>query len=331
MAEIQQIPRPVERHITICGIKVRKPSELEPYEVAFVVLGLVSCLAALGMTIERLATTPHTSNDFVFAFLLFVNILFIIYYVLHGVFMERPFEILVSLITVLIVMVYCIVDYATNEKKRSDLKLVRLIVVCLLGPVDIALSCLVAWKFFEGPGNLIFRLVGGNVGLQRMCKTYYIFTAFLGFGLQMVIVLLVLLLLSSEKNTLADSEKWIIGIGVPLSCVAVLIGRLGARLENQIMMYAFMVFCTAQSAYIIFLFDKTGDKLGSAKPRKKILYGSIIAAGAVGLAVQIGVISLSVLVMKNFGKGLKEILYPQEGRVNTQGDNYSSFTNNREG
>ena len=50
----------------------------------------------------------------------------------------------------------------------------RLIVVCLLGPVDIALSCLVAWKFFEGPGNLIFRLVGGNVGLQR--KSSYIFS-----------------------------------------------------------------------------------------------------------------------------------------------------------
>ena len=49
----------------------------------------------------------------------------------------------------------------------------RLIIVCLLGPVDIALSCLVAWKFFEGPGNLIFRLVGGNVGLQR--KPSYIF------------------------------------------------------------------------------------------------------------------------------------------------------------
>ena len=41
------------------------------------------------------------------------------YYVIHGVFMERPFEILVSVVTVVIVMGYCIVDYATNPKTGS--------------------------------------------------------------------------------------------------------------------------------------------------------------------------------------------------------------------
>ena len=135
-----------------------------------------------------------------------------------------------------------------------------------------------------------------------MCKIYYIFTAFLGFGLQIVvsiscknlinclrfltlmvninsssnifsdmkwkfavvewsiikctsivvflphnsltmfdlmllflnfflivlqIILLVLLLVSVEKNTLAHSEKLIIAIGVPFCCIATLIGRLG--------------------------------------------------------------------------------------------------------
>ena len=38
------------------------------------------------------------------------------YYVVHGVLMERPFEILVSVVTVVIVVCYCIVDYATNPK-----------------------------------------------------------------------------------------------------------------------------------------------------------------------------------------------------------------------
>ena len=38
--------------------------------------------------------------------------------------MERPFEIVVSLVTVCIVLGYCIVDYATNKNRRSTLKLV---------------------------------------------------------------------------------------------------------------------------------------------------------------------------------------------------------------
>ena len=49
---------------------------------------------------------------------------FILYYVLHGVLMERPFEILVSMVTVLIVLGYCIVDYVTNVNRRTSLKLV---------------------------------------------------------------------------------------------------------------------------------------------------------------------------------------------------------------
>ena len=43
---------------------------------------------------------------------------------------------------------------------------VRLAVVCLVGPIDIGLGIAVAVKFFEGPGNLMFRLVGANLQLQ---------------------------------------------------------------------------------------------------------------------------------------------------------------------
>ncbi|XP_065056540.1 uncharacterized protein LOC135684811 [Rhopilema esculentum] len=311
--------RPAERYMVVFGVKFRKPSELEPFEVAFMALGLVSCVASIGMTIERLAVTKKDSNDFVFACLLFINILFILYYVLHGVLMERPFEILVSMVTVLIVLGYCIVDYVTNVDRRTSLKLVRLIVVCALGPVDIALAGMVAWKFFEGPGNLTFRLVGANMQLQRICKFYHFFTAFMGFGLQMVLILLVLLCISDEGSKLALSEKIIIGIGVPLSCVNILIGRLGARLENPIMTYCFLGFCVAQSAYIIYLFDRFGDQLEKAdENHEKVLYGSIIAAAAIGLGVQIVLMALCVVVIRNFGKGLKEKLYQQNEGQSTE-------------
>ena len=56
-------------------LQLRKPSELEPIEIAYLALGIVSCLTALGMTIDRLVNSKsYVSNDFVFASLLLINI-----------------------------------------------------------------------------------------------------------------------------------------------------------------------------------------------------------------------------------------------------------------
>jgi len=44
-----------------------------------------------------------------------------------------------------------------------------LIAVCALGPIDIVLGCIIAFKFLVS-GNLIFRTVGGNAMLQGMNK-----------------------------------------------------------------------------------------------------------------------------------------------------------------
>ena len=41
----------------------------------------------------------------------------------------------------------------------------RLIVVCVLGPVDVVLGSIIAGKFFTSK-KLIFRTVGGNAALQ---------------------------------------------------------------------------------------------------------------------------------------------------------------------
>ena len=51
-------------------------------------------------------------------FYFFVSV-FILYYVLHGVFREKPYEIIVSVAAVVTVLLYCIVDYAVNKKRNT--------------------------------------------------------------------------------------------------------------------------------------------------------------------------------------------------------------------
>eukprot|EP00794_Sanderia_malayensis_P011182 gene11182-12356_t len=310
------IPGPAEHYCYIFGVRLRKCSELEPTEIAFLVFANISLIMAIAMSAYRVHTSAHGSMDYIFAVLLLVQLLFVYYYIFHGVFMERPYEILVSLLTVLIVMVYCIVDYSTSEPpKRTDLKKVRLAIICLLGPIDIGLGMVVSIKFLEGPTGIMCRLVGHSIPLQKICKYYFRFTAFLGFDFQIVLVLLILIL-SDEANKMSQAEKLIIGIGVPLSIIAIVIGRIGIRLENKVLSYIFLSFCVAEPAYIVYLFDRFGLKLEQAKKMKdkghKILYGSIIAAGVVGMVIRLLLVILAIIVIFNFGKGLKEKLYPVE-------------------
>lgn len=53
------------------------------------------------------------------------------YYVVHGVFCERPLELLVSVVATIIVMCYCIVEYVVHGYQSPtdirNLKLVRLV------------------------------------------------------------------------------------------------------------------------------------------------------------------------------------------------------------
>ena len=52
-------------------------------------------------------------------------------YVVHGVFCERPLELLVSVVATIIVMIYCIVEYAVHGYQSAtdvrNLKLVRIV------------------------------------------------------------------------------------------------------------------------------------------------------------------------------------------------------------
>jgi len=53
---------------------------------------------------------------------------FVLYYVIHGVFCERPLELLVSVVATIIVMLYCIIEFAVHGRysrgENYNLKLV---------------------------------------------------------------------------------------------------------------------------------------------------------------------------------------------------------------
>jgi len=293
--------------------RFRLLADLEPIEVTFLLLAFVSIVGACFITIVRVHDSLSFKNeaDFTFGVLLLINLVFVLYYTIHGVFCERPFELLVSVTATVIVLLYCIIEYAMNGHKAfdttKDLKLGRLIVVCVLGPVDIVLGSIIAGKFFRSR-RLIFRTVGGNAALQNMCQTMFFFTAFLKFDFQLVISLLVLVL-NGGAATLVLSQKLILGIGVPISFGWVILGFFMVRYEKMKLSSTFWLLGLLLPAYIVYLFFRNEEH-----PNNPFLFPTTIAAGVIGLLVRTCTMILSYLVTRNFNKGLKEKVF----RVNEE-------------
>jgi hypothetical protein len=68
---------------------------------------------------------------------MFLLAAFCMFYVIHGVLRERTYEIYAFIAAILVVTMYCILEYAVfNPERRTDIKLVGVDVcsVCTLAP-----------------------------------------------------------------------------------------------------------------------------------------------------------------------------------------------------
>lgn len=318
-------PRETTRDLPNVG-KFRLLADLEPMEVTFILLAFVSIVGAAIITIVRLNESQQGDADFTFAMLLLLNLVFVLAYTIHGIFCERSFELFVSVIATVIVMLYCIGEYAVkghlDHGENYDLKLGRLIVVCVLGPVDIILGSIIGIRFYKSK-RLIFRTVGGNAALQNMCQTMFAFTAFLKFDLQLVLSLLILVI-NGGAASLTLSEKLILGIGVPFSVFWLILGFIMVRFELIRYSTIFWVLGLAEPAYIIYLFVMSGGRIDSSNVETTLLDVCIIAGGTVALVVRIILMLLSYLITKNFNKGLKEKVYGTTEILSAENPDYES-------
>ncbi|XP_065644932.1 uncharacterized protein LOC101241780 isoform X2 [Hydra vulgaris] len=230
-------------------------------------------------------------------------------------------------------MLYCIVEYIwkgyLDKGEVHDLKLGRLIVISVVGPIDIGLGVKIAYKFYTSK-NLIFRTVGGNALLQNMCQTMFFFTAFLKFDFQLVISLLVLIL--NVSGSLTMGEKVVLGIGVPISFFWMILGFLMIRYENVKVSFIFWIIGLLEPTYIIWLFVKTANQIDAAKNngdnQNNVVLFCIFAAGILGLLLRTLIFVWSYFIFNNFNKGLKEKVYQQISAVPIRSISVESQQNN---
>ncbi|XP_070192468.1 uncharacterized protein [Littorina saxatilis] len=153
-------------------------------EWIFLVISFLNISTAVALTLARLVQVVEDdpkSSDFTFGILLLINAGFCLFYVLHGVLRERVYEIYAFMAAILVVLFYCILEYAVfNPSRRTDIKLGRLIVACVMAPPNI----IIAWFVSRDFGYLEFRIVGASQFLQYLYRQAALFSCLLKFDLQ---------------------------------------------------------------------------------------------------------------------------------------------------
>ncbi|XP_022104177.1 uncharacterized protein LOC110986544 [Acanthaster planci] len=278
--------------------KRRPISSLSRKEWVFGALAILSIVGAAGLTIERLVDLKKDSQDFTFAMVLLLTICFCLFYVLNGIFGERPYELLIFIVGTLILMIYSIVNYAqtintsTLKQYERDIKLARLIIVVALGPVNIVLGAIIAREYYLSR-NLIFRTVGANIDLQGTLT-------------------LVILVLKAGVTHLDTLEIVVLAVGVCYAAMWFACGLYAMYGENKILVFIVLAFSLFEPAYIIYKFVDVGMDWKTPTDNR-LVPAAIIMAGALGLLVRAALCCFLIYVYRNFGRGMREKAYGKIG------------------
>ncbi|KAK7502591.1 hypothetical protein BaRGS_00006166 [Batillaria attramentaria] len=290
------IPQPPKLQDTLLG-KARQFQDVEMKERVYVVVSVITLLATFAFTVYKIATVSTSDPDFTFALVLLVSTLFGSYYVVHGVLQERATEILIFSIATFAVLIYLIVNYAAG--KKDSVKLGRLIVAAVLCPVLVAMGAHLCVQYYRS-GNLIFRMVGANAQLQFMCRLLFLFFDCLKFDLQLGISMVILILVSRLN---VDTEDIVVlSVGGTVTIAWFFLGYYTMKRENKIGALVFFVFSPLEIGYVIYKLVQVADYINTYSG----VAGSTIACGILALSVRVIVMIVSVFVVRNFNKGLKE-------------------------
>ncbi|KXN83564.1 UPF0658 Golgi apparatus membrane protein C23H3.04 [Leucoagaricus sp. SymC.cos] len=160
------------------------------------------------------------------------------------------------------------------------------------------------WKIYHEFGWKVYKFLGADRNIKRMYASYQIYECLVKFdvffwaGFSVQFIWLVL-----QDN---DWEYYVTCAALPLSIVLLVEGHLAARHENKWMMATFMSGCVGAMIYFIYKLIKVLMNINT--DTFKLTWKSLTVFSVIAIALLITTMVFSVIVLRNFGKGLKEAL-----------------------
>ncbi|KAI1285382.1 hypothetical protein HDE_11831 [Halotydeus destructor] len=309
------LPRPKKKTVNTFIGTFRSCNNISKSEWFYLTVSLLSLIGIVGLTIERIVSLipdiqdPYVNDgikaDFIFGVLLAWTSFFCFYHLIVGLLCERFYDLLVFVVTILIILIYVVINYLTSPL-RNDTKLARLIVACVVCPVLIAGGLFFIRKYFQS-GNLIFNTVGANSAVQKMCRQVFLLDSVIKLDFQLGGSTLILWLQKSfiDKN-FDQIELIIVAVGVIESIIWVILGFFAIRLEKRSLVYAFYATSIIEPMTIIGNLYRT--VIISDHGAKSLVYATY-ACGLLALAVRVFALYSMSKVRNNFGKGLREKIF----------------------
>ncbi|CAN7986946.1 unnamed protein product, partial [Ixodes hexagonus] len=271
-------------------------------EWLFFGVSALSLLVSLGFTIERLMTLPSNSDDYTFAIMLCYTACFCFFYIVHGILKERFYEIVVFIVSSVIVVVYLVLNVASTYDKDPTpvIKIVRL---CL---ALVFLVAILFWGVQVARGywlerRLLFH-INAKANLQSMYQKLFVCSSLISFDLQLQGSMLIFVL---ENGTAAldKMEIWVLSVGPVVTCLWAVAGLLAMDHESKPLVVLFYVLWAPNVVYI-------GYRLYtlSSSDSQTVLFRATITCAILALLTRAAVAVVMLLVVQNFGKGLRERL-----------------------
>jgi uncharacterized protein (DUF983 family) len=169
------------------------------------------------------------------------------------------------------------------------------------------------WKIYNEFGWKVYKFLGADRQIKKMYAHYQIyeclvkFDVFFWVGFSVQFILLVL------QDT--DWEYYVTYAALPLSVVLLVEGHLAARHENKWMMATFMMGCVGAMIYFIYKLIRVLTLNNT--DQYKLVWKSLTVFSVIAIVLLIATFVFSAIVLRNFGRGLKEAL----ARKGVQGPN----------
>jgi len=213
----------------------------------------------------------------------------------------------------------------TEGLGKIPITVLTTIIPVVISVAEVAYIAL-GWKIYNEFGWKVYKLLGADRQKKRMYANYQVYECLIkfdvffwaGFSIQ-----LIRLVLSKD-----DGEYYVTIAALPLSIVLLVEGHLAARHENTIMMVTFMSGCVGAMVYFFYKLIKVLLNV-QVEPFKSV-WKSLTIFSVISIVFLLITFVYSILVFRNFGRGLKEALarssHQQHGRLASQHQSSATST-----
>ena len=247
----------------------------------------VLILATGGITIARICEVqtaedkPLRYSDEAFGGVLLVNLGFTAYYLVHGIWSERVWEMVACSAMAIIVVLYTVVNYALSPHNCSwsgvlnVYKIVRLESVIVLGLPAALCSGYLAWNYNCKKRLIYFSLRSASPDLQKACERRYMCQDLFLFCAQLALSILIMLFAVEDPRLVLGTVSAISTIYVGV--VWILLGFYSLRSENATIAKFFVALSIMPVGFVLYLFIKAA-LLPSASDKSQLLVEICIVA-----------------------------------------------------